>query len=433
MVLPTIVGPNSSSGMSHTGGDSARGAQFPQDEAQAFYYGSEASMAPPAPITDSNRMSLSVLNPLSKHSQYTLHTPLPTTTEYVDPFIAVKEMLWLLPGINGIVSDTLDRMEKAFAYNSVYLLKIILDLQSQYLPLRPVSPEAMLSDDGIIRIACVLSGRLAKKDRDAASLSRELQLRTLISALSLLYQLNSGNLDSDSHARLLRHLTERDAHNEAKREKDALDSFRTGENEFLTRYGCDMVKCLQSGLSIPKDLTREAIHFLFAAGFIVSGGNITPTVFTLLTQVPESTGGPAQQKDDCRSLCSGDCSTNPLVRRHADSLRNCNRRHSSASSGEIKQSATGSFPACRHQGQQCCSDDHRKVGATARGFRRNPRQRWKRLGSCGWQSHWAFQIGCANIHLWPIGYSQSIGSNVPEIGGYHSRCQGSCAETDPDF
>ncbi|KAI5854379.1 hypothetical protein BZA05DRAFT_335629 [Tricharina praecox] len=213
-------------------------------------------------------MSLSVLNPLSKHSQFTLHTPLPTTTEYVDPFIAVKEMLWLLPGINGIVSSTLDRMEKAFAYNSVYLLKIILDLQSQYLPLRPVSPEAMLSEHGIIRIACVLSGRLAKKDSDAASLSRELQLRTLISALSLLHQLNSGNLDSDSHTKLLRNLTERDSHNEAKREQGGPDSFRAGENEFLTRYGCDLVKCLQAELPIPKELNREAIHFLFAAGFI---------------------------------------------------------------------------------------------------------------------------------------------------------------------
>lgn len=294
MVLPTIVGLTSGSGIRHGDGDGSRENPFPQDEAEAFYYGSEGSVASPAPIPASNRMSLSVLNPLSKHSQFTLHTPLPTTTEYVDPFIAVKEMLWLLPGINGIVSSTLDRMEKAFAYNSVYLLKIILDLQSQYLPLRPVSPEAMLSEHGIIRIACVLSGRLAKKDSDAASLSRELQLRTLISALSLLHQLNSGNLDSDSHTKLLRNLTERDSHNEAKREQGGPDSFRAGENEFLTRYGCDLVKCLQAELPIPKELNREAIHFLFAAGFIVSGNDVLATTYIRsLTRVPESTGGPA--------------------------------------------------------------------------------------------------------------------------------------------
>jgi len=284
MVLPTIVGPTSGPGMSHPhpDGSSARGSQPPHDNAAAaFYYGSEASLGSPAPIpAPSDRMLLGVQNPLSNLSQHVLHTPLPTATEYVDPFIAVKEMLWLLPGINGIVSSTLERMEKAFAYNSVYLLKIILDLQSQYLPLRPVSPEAMLSEDGIIRIACVLSGRLAKKDGDASSLSRELQLRTLISALSLLHQLNSGSLDSDAYTKLLRNLTERDAHNKDKREKGAPDSFRTGENEFLTRYACDLVKCLQSDLPIPRELNREAIHFLFAAGFIVSANEHTASGYS---------------------------------------------------------------------------------------------------------------------------------------------------------
>jgi hypothetical protein len=263
-------------------------SQFLRDDTEAFYlnhlparpsasssapfYYDHLPAQPPAATAPGDRVSQSILNPLSKHSQFTLHTPLPTNTEYVDPFIAVKEMLWLLPGINDIVSNTLDRMEKAFAYNSVYFLKVILDLQSLYIPMRPEPPqEAILAEDSILKIASVLSGRLAKKESDTTSLSRELQLRTLISALSLLYQLNVGKLNSDTYAKLLRDVTEREAENEARVAKGEADSFRTGDNEFLTRYACDLIRCLPNDFPPTLEkLSQGSIHFLFAAGFIVS-------------------------------------------------------------------------------------------------------------------------------------------------------------------
>ena len=204
-------------------------------------------------------------------------TLLPRATNYIDPLIAVKEMMWLIPGINEIVDDILDRMEKRsrFAYNSVYFLKVILDLQALYLPMKPApESEIVLDVTRILRIARVLSGRLARKSNvghgqnyPSASLFRELQLRTLISALSLLYQY-FGTLNSDSYARLLRDVTEREAEIEARRTRE--DYMETGENEFLTRYACDLIRCLPSDLSGYRGCNQEAIHFLFAAGFIVS-------------------------------------------------------------------------------------------------------------------------------------------------------------------
>ncbi|KAF8537063.1 hypothetical protein BDD12DRAFT_888648 [Trichophaea hybrida] len=241
-------------------------SQRKASDIEAFYY--DGSFAGSQVPTAAN-IRASQLFPLSKHSQFTLHTPLPTTTGYVDPFIAVQEMLWLLPGINDIVSNTLDRMEKAFAYNSVYFLKVILDLQVLYIPTKPtLPPEAILDENHILRIAGVLSGRLTRKESDSASPSRELQLRTLISALSLLYQLKVEGLNSDVYAKLLRDVTKRDAENEAKQANGGPDSFRTGENEFLTRYACDLIRGLPSDLPTFKDLNQEAIHFIFAAGFV---------------------------------------------------------------------------------------------------------------------------------------------------------------------
>lgn len=278
--------------------------------------------AAPASTTAPASNRPSQLYPLSKHSLFTLHTPLPTTAGYVDPFVAVQEQLWLLPSINEIVSNTLDRLERAFAYNSVHFLKVILDLQSLYLSIPmtmaipptptpaaaaapptppPTSPPAgaILSRDLVLRIAVVLSGRLARKESDTASPSRELQLRTLISAISLLYQLNV-EMATDVYAQLLQNITKRDAENEARRLANGFgvglgvggvdgvgadgagggggggdidgrpDSVRTGENDFLTRYACDLIRCFPNDLPVFVDLNSEAVHSMAACGFIVS-------------------------------------------------------------------------------------------------------------------------------------------------------------------
>lgn len=189
-----------------------------------------------------------------------------------DPYVAIREMLWLLPGISEIVKNTLERMEKAFAYNSVFFLKSVLDLQSTYLTIRPrPEPAVVLDTTLVLRIAETLSGRLTRREKDVASPSRELQLRTLISALTLLYQRDEGKLDNDTYAKLLRDVSERDAENGAKHHQKAYENkFRTGENEFLTRYACDLIRCMPSDIDpLFEDLNSETIHFIFAAGFIV--------------------------------------------------------------------------------------------------------------------------------------------------------------------
>ena len=225
-----------------------------------------------------------------------------------------------------IVNNTLDRLERAFAYNSIYFLKTVLDLQCLYLSIPmtmaipptptlaaapptppPTSPPAgvILSEDLALRIALVLSGRLARKESDSMSPSRELQLRTLISALSLLYQLNV-EMATDVYAELLKNVTKRDAENGARRLANGVgiglgvagvagvdvgaggggggggcggdggdfdrrpDSVRTGENDFLTRYACDLVRCFPNDLPIFGDLNSEAVHSMVACGFIVS-------------------------------------------------------------------------------------------------------------------------------------------------------------------
>jgi hypothetical protein len=253
-------------------------SQFLREDAEAFYFDRPSvALDLKSPEAPAQQQQLGVA--LSNHSQYTLHTPLPTTTEYVDPFIAVKDMLWLLPDIDDIVKNTLERLGKAFAYNSVYFLKVILDLQVIYLPMKPPPPpEAMLDLTLVLKIASVLSGRLTRKENDGTSLSRELQLRTFISALSLLYLLDGGNLklNSDTYAKLLRDITERDADNVARHARNGADSFKTGENEYLTRYACDLVRCLPNDLPpVFKELNQEAIHFIFAAGFIVGAASFS--------------------------------------------------------------------------------------------------------------------------------------------------------------
>lgn len=195
--------------------------------------------------------------------------------EYIEPYVAAKETLWLVPGINNIVRSALRRMEKAFAYNSAYFLKVILDLQVIYLGLSPApAPDTVLDRKLVLRIAEIMAGRMARKDRDNNSPSRELQLRTLVSALSLLYQIKIGKLEDYTYAKLLKDVSERDSDNQTKFEEGRGNYRRpsNGDVEFLVRYACDLIRCLPSDLPNFNDSNSQAmnVHFLFAAGFIVS-------------------------------------------------------------------------------------------------------------------------------------------------------------------
>lgn len=194
---------------------------------------------------------------------------------YVEPYVSAKETLWLVPGIDNIVRGALRRMAKAFAYNSVYFLKVILDLQVTYLGLNPApAPDTVLNRNLVLRIAEVMAGRMARRDRDNNSPSRELQLRTLVSALSLLYQIKIEKLEDYTYAKLLKDVSERDSDNQAKFEEGRGNHGKpsNGDVEFLVRYACDLIRCLPSDLPNFNDSNSQAIniHFLFAAGFIVS-------------------------------------------------------------------------------------------------------------------------------------------------------------------
>lgn len=193
--------------------------------------------------------------------------------EFIEPYVTAKEALWLVPGIDYIVQNTLRRMEKSFAYNSVYFLKVILDLQVTYLGLDSAPPpDTLLDTKLVLRIAELMAGRMAQKDKDNASLSRELQLRTLVSALSLLYQVRPRieKIENETYAKLLKDISERDTDNRARFEAGDDEKRNSGDIEFLVRYACDLIRCLPSDIPSFNDLNTPTIHFLFAAGFIVS-------------------------------------------------------------------------------------------------------------------------------------------------------------------
>lgn len=195
--------------------------------------------------------------------------------EYVEPYVMAKETLWLIPGIDNIVRSALKRMEKAFAYNSVYFLKVILDLQVTYLGLSPApAADTVLDTSLVLRIAEIMAGRMARRDRDNNSPSRELQLRTLVSALSLLYQIRIEKLEDYTYAKLLKDVSERDSDNKTRFEEGRGNDGKpsNGDVEFLVRYACDLIRCLPSDLPNFNDSNSQAmnVHFLFAAGFIVS-------------------------------------------------------------------------------------------------------------------------------------------------------------------
>lgn len=194
---------------------------------------------------------------------------------YVEPYVAAKETLWLVPGIDNIVRGALKRMAKAFAYNSAYFLKVILDLQVTYLGLNPApAPDTVLDRNLVLRIAEIMAGRMARRDRDNNSPSRELQLRTLVSALTLLYQIKIEKLEDYTYAKLLKDVSERDSDNQTKFEEGRRNCGRPGNGdvEFLVRYACDLIRCLPSDLPNFNGPNSQAmnVHFLFAAGFIVS-------------------------------------------------------------------------------------------------------------------------------------------------------------------
>src|SRR5690606_4568136 len=98
----------------------------------------------------------------------------------------LRDLLWLLPGIDELVGTALGKMERACAYNSVYFLKVVLELQWAYLYLRPPPPhDVMLDRRHVHKIAELMSARMSRRERETGSLSRELQLRTLVAALTL--------------------------------------------------------------------------------------------------------------------------------------------------------------------------------------------------------------------------------------------------------
>lgn len=242
------------------------------DDIFAYYAGTASSATPTAPV------ALGPPTPVIerlKQSRKSTIASARTARTYVDPFIAVKEALWRIDDIDGLVERTLDRMGRAFAYNSVYFLKIALELQAAYLTMKHRPPASTLLDlKLVLRIAEILSSRLTRKEKDNISLSRELQLRTLVSALTLLPHLDVGKLPGDTYMQLLRDISERDADNEQTYSACSGAALKSGDNEYLTRYACDSVRRLPADVPPMFEdleyLNEEATHFLFATGFIVS-------------------------------------------------------------------------------------------------------------------------------------------------------------------
>ena len=201
--------------------------------------------------------------------------PIPDpSTAYEDPFLPVRSLLWLHPGINGMVRSALEKMEKAFAYNSVFFLKAVLDLQVQYLNLEPSPPpETILDLRFALKISNILSARLARKEKvEGCSLSRELQLRTLVSALFLISTRQEPNLDNDTYASLLQHVSERDYDNYVKFVSEGrVGPLGSGDCDFLVRFACDLVRCMPNDFGIIQmgGFGSHAVHFMLAAGLVV--------------------------------------------------------------------------------------------------------------------------------------------------------------------
>lgn len=191
---------------------------------------------------------------------------------HLDLFGAAKEVLWMCSGINDMVKTALDRMEKAFAYNYVFFLKVALDLQTIYHSLSQQPPAGVFLETGLVlRIAKVLAERMVRKDKDGASPSRELQLRTLVSALSLLYQLRIGQLDKEVYAALLKGISERDSDTRAKCTNAAVGDSKNsnGDSEFLVRHARDLIRRMSNDLPNFPRVNPQVTHYLFAAGYIV--------------------------------------------------------------------------------------------------------------------------------------------------------------------
>lgn len=184
----------------------------------------------------------------------------------------LRDLLWFLPGINELVESALGRMERACAYNSVYFLKVVLEMQWAYhhLPEGRTPPSMLLDARHINRIVVLMSARMSRKERETGSLSRELQLRTLVLALTLVNHLSEGNLDNDTYALYIKDLSEKDAeydyafHNGTTRRVGC-----GGDNEYLLRYAADLVRCKKPDEfeTMNPQMFR---HYMLASGLIVS-------------------------------------------------------------------------------------------------------------------------------------------------------------------
>lgn len=192
---------------------------------------------------------------------------------YEDPLLSVRDALWFHTGINNLVQMALEKMVRAFAYNSVFFLKTAMDLQAQYLALDSSPPSSVILDIRyVVQIAEILSVRLARRAEGSSSLSRELQLRTLVSALHLLSQHRGFRLDNDIYAGLLKHISERDYDNHIKYTTEGRTvPLGSGDCEFLVRFACDLVRCLPNDFAMREigDFGTPAVHFMLAAGLVV--------------------------------------------------------------------------------------------------------------------------------------------------------------------
>lgn len=194
---------------------------------------------------------------------------------YEDPYLSVRDALWFHTGINDLVGIALYKMERAFAYNSVFFLKAALDLQLHYLALElSLSSSVKLNISYVERIAEILAVRLARREKDNNSPSRELQLRTLVSALSILSK-QRRKLKNETYTILLDRLSERDYENATRYIKEGMSpAFGSGDCEFVVRYACDLVRGMPNdfGLRQFEGFGSQAVHFMFAEGLVNQSG-----------------------------------------------------------------------------------------------------------------------------------------------------------------